>query len=111
MVQKKKWFIDHIFQYAVVGREDSSTPYPDGNNLFGGENNVPSFGSYTLQGIKQKQVTTSLTIGYMIQPAWNLSIEGSVFYKAVQTVAQPVNSTLWLKVGLVTKLRNTYWDF
>lgn len=111
MVQKNKWYIDHIFQYAVVGREDPSTPYPDGNNLFGGENNVPSFGSYTLQGIKQKQVTNSLTIGYMLQPAWNLSIEGSVFYKAVQTVAQPVNSTLWLKVGLVTKLRNTYWDF
>ena len=111
MVQKKNWYLDNIFQYAVVGREDPSTPYPDGNNLFAGEKNVPDFGSYTLQGIKQKQITTNISIGYVIQPIWNLAIEGSLLYKSAKSPNQPLNSTVWFKIGLVTKFRNTYWEW
>lgn len=111
MGAKGRWYLDNTNQLAVVGREDPATPYNDGNNLFGGEANVPLFGSYTLQGIRTPQVTSQLAIGWVLNPRWNMALEASLLYKTVRPESQTSQNTLWFRIGLTTRLRNMYLDF
>jgi hypothetical protein len=111
MANKSRWYLESTNQFAFVGREDSSTAYPEGNNLFGGEANVPAFGTYTLQGIKHTQFTNQLAIGWTINPRWNMAIEASILYKSVTPENQTGENTLWFRLGLTTRLRNMYLDF
>lgn len=111
MVQKGRWYLDNCNQLAAVGREDPSTPYPDGNNPFLGEAEVPLFGSYTLQGIRHNQVTTQWSLGWVINPRWNMAVEGSVLYKNVAPENNAAQQTLWFRLGITTQLRNMYLDF
>jgi hypothetical protein len=111
MANKGRWYMETTNQFAQVGREDQTTPYPDGNDLFGGEANVPTYGSYTLQGIKNTQFTNQLAVGWTLNPRWNMAIEASLLYKSVTPESQPGLKTVWFRLGLTTRLRNMYLDF
>ncbi|HSC53219.1 MAG TPA: hypothetical protein VLC98_06365 [Phnomibacter sp.] len=111
MVSKGRWYLDNVNQLAVVGREDPATPYNDGNDLFGGEDNVPTFGATTLQGIRTPQLTTQWAVGWVLNPRWNMAIEGSVLYKRVSPENLAGQQTVWFRLGLTTRLRNMYLDF
>ncbi len=111
MANKGRWYLETTNQFALVGREDPSTPYPDGNDIFAGEAGVPEFGSYTLQGIKNTQLTNQLAVGWVLNPRWNMALEASVLYKSVSPENQAGQNTLWFRIGLTTRLRNMYLDF
>jgi hypothetical protein len=111
MANKGRWYLETTNQFALVGREDPSTPHPDGNDLFAGEANVPTFGSRTLQGIRNKQLTNQLAIGWTLNPRWNMAIEASLLYKSVMPETQTASNTVWFRIGITTRLRNMYLDF
>jgi len=108
---KNRWYGELNQQIAKVGRENPATPYNDGNNVFGGEANMPNYGSYTLQGIKTSQNTSYLALGYLLNTKWNLAIEASLLYRSVRPQNAVSQITNWFKLGFVTRLRNAYWDF
>ena len=111
MANKGRWYMETTNQMAIVGRENPNTPYADGNDLFAGEANVPEYGSFTLQGIKNTQFTNQLAVGWTINPRWNMAIEASLLYKSVAPEFQDSQNTLWFRLGLTTRLRNMYFDF
>ncbi len=107
----KRWYGTFLGQYARVGRDDKQG-YNDGNNLFGGEDGVPELGTKTLQGNKQNQVTVQAVAGFILNRSWRTGIEARVFYKDQKSVSGGAsNSTTWFQVGIVTRLRNQYFEF
>jgi len=111
MANRGRWYMESTNQFALVGREDNNTPYADGNDLFGGEANVPIYGSYTLQGVKNTQFTHQLAVGWTLNPRWNMAIEANLLYKSVSPENLAGQNTLWFRLGLTTRLRNMYLDF
>jgi hypothetical protein len=111
MANKGRWYLETTNQFALVGREDPATPFNDGNDLFGGEAGVRQFGTTTLQGIKNTQLTNQVAVGWILNPRWNMAVETSLLYKSVTPESMPGQNTLWFRFGLATRLRNMYLDF
>lgn len=106
-----RWYGSLIAQHARIGREDR-IGFNDGNNLFGGEENVPEFGTKTLQGDKQDQTCLQGTAGFIVNKAWRTGLEINFLYKNQQSKSTSRNfQTTWIQVGIVTRLRNQYLDF
>ncbi|MGZ5255489.1 MAG: hypothetical protein ACXWV4_13705, partial [Flavitalea sp.] len=106
-----RWYGSLVAQHARIGREDRMG-YNDGNNLFGGEENVPEFGTTTLQGDKQDQTCLQGTAGFILNKAWRTGLEFNFLYKNQQSKSTSRNfTTTWIQVGIVTRLRNQYLDF
>ncbi len=104
-----KWFgvLQNI--YTIRG-ENPGLPYNNGEDLFGGEKDVPRFGSKTLQGIKTKYSYNKLSAGYLLNPANRLSIQGDVIYrKRTSTIVD--QSEFIFKIGIRTNIYNFYHDF
>ncbi|MFY8004821.1 MAG: hypothetical protein ACOVNR_08250, partial [Chitinophagaceae bacterium] len=107
----KRWYFESHNQFAWVGRQNPTVNYNQGNNLFGGEDRVPTYGSFTLQGIKTKQQFNQVTFGYVTNPKWNVGLEVSYTYRKTTADSNPTNLTNWFRIGVVTRLRNSYLDF
>jgi hypothetical protein len=95
--------------YTVRG-ENPGVFYNNGEDLWGGEENIVRFGVKTLQGIKTKYSYNRLTAGYLINPANRLSIESSIAYRSRTSTL--VNQKEWyFEIGIKTNLYNFYHDF
>ncbi|HEY2725998.1 MAG TPA: hypothetical protein VGI61_02415, partial [Parafilimonas sp.] len=95
--------------YTIRG-ENPGLPYNNGEDLWGGENGVPTFGSKTMQGIKTKYSFNQLTLGYLINPANRLGVEANVAYRSRKSSI--VNqSEFYFSFGIKTSLYNLYHDF
>lgn len=109
-IKYKRWYSEFSGQYAVVGRKDNGS-FPVGNDLFGGEANVPSLGTVTLQGRKENLLTMNANVGYILNKSWRTSLQAGVFYKRSGFEDNSSGNLTWFQVGIVTKLRNQYFDY
>ncbi|MFD2892552.1 gliding motility protein RemB [Flavobacterium chuncheonense] len=67
------------------------------------------------QGNKTSVFMTDLQLGYLVNPASNLKVFGSFFYRnfdpQAETVSAFKNNTTWLSVGIRSDLFNWYFDY
>lgn len=105
----KRWYGSLENLYTVRG-ENPGVPYNNGEDLWGGEENIPQFGTKTGQGIKTKYSYNQLTAGYLINPANRLGVQASIAYRSRKSSI--VNqSELYFSFGIKTSLYNLYHDF
>jgi hypothetical protein len=105
----RRWYGTLETMYTVRG-ENPGVPYNNGENLWGGEENIVRFGVKTSQGIKTKYLYNQITAGYLLNPANRLSIEGNVAYRS--RTSEIVNQKEWyFGIGIKTNLYNFYHDF
>lgn len=94
----------------TIRGENSRLAYNNGEDLWGGEKNVPQFGSKTLQGNKTTYLYNQLTAGYLINTANRLSIEANVVYR--KRTSSAINQSEWYYgLGIKTNIYNFYRDF
>ncbi len=106
---KGRWYGTLENLYTIRG-ENPGVPYNNGEDLWGGEEGVPTFGSKTMQGIKTKYFYNQLTAGYLINPANRLGVEASIAYRSRKSSI--VNeSEVYFSFGIKTSLYNLYHDF
>lgn len=105
----KRWYGVLENLYTIRG-ENPGVPYNNGEDLWGGEEGVPQFGSKTMQGIKTKYFYNRLTAGYLLNPANRLGIETTIVYRSRKSSV--VNqSEFYFSFGIKTSLYNLYHDF
>lgn len=105
----KRWYGSLENLYTVRG-ENPGVPYNNGEDLWGGEQNIPQFGTKTGQGIKTKYSYNQLIAGYLINPANRLGVQASIAYRSRKSSI--VNqSEFYFSFGIKTSLYNLYHDF
>ncbi|MBS1730020.1 MAG: hypothetical protein JSS67_04500 [Bacteroidetes bacterium] len=105
----KRWYgmLQNIF---TIRGENPGLPYNNGEDLWGGEDGVPPFGSKTLQGIKNKYFYNQLSVGYLINPKNGLSLQADFIYRRRDS-PKITNSTAFVNFGIKTNLYNFYHDY
>src|SRR4051794_7008440 len=103
-----RWYgmLENLF---TIRGENPSIPYNNGEDLWGGETGVPTFGSKTLQGDKHKYFYNQLTAGYLLNPRNGLSIQGDAVYR-YHSAPGISTSNIFLQFGIQTRLFNYYHD-
>ena len=101
------------YDYEFNTPEDSSFY---GANIYGNEDDrVTDLGNEVAQGNTTDFFHTELQIGYLINPATNLKIYGSVIFRnfkpEVNTDVIFENQTTWVNLGVRTDLFNWHFDF
>lgn len=104
-----RWYgtLENLF---TIRGENPGLPYNNGEDLWGGEVGVPTFGSKTLQGTKHKYLYNQLSAGYLLNPRNRLSIQADVVYRR-HSAPSFTNSTMFFMLGIHTRLFNLYHDF
>jgi hypothetical protein len=105
----KRWYGVLEDLYTIRG-ENPGLPYNNGENLWGGEEGVPAFGSQTMQGIKTKYFYNSLTVGYVFNTANRLGVEANIVYRSRKSDIVD-QSEFYFSFGIKTSLFNLYHDF
>lgn len=87
-----------------------------GGNIYGTEDNrIANEGNELAQGNTTNFLHMELQAGYLINPATNLKIYGSLIYRdfspEIDTPTTFQNSTTWVNFGIRTDLFNWYYDF
>lgn len=87
-----------------------------GSDIYGTENDrISDLGNTLGQGNTTDFLHTELQVGYLINPATNLKIYGSVIFRdfnpKVDTETVFKNQTTWVNFGIRTDLFNWYYDF
>ncbi|WP_153800338.1 hypothetical protein [Foetidibacter luteolus] len=108
--EKNRWYGYFENLYAVRGEKPDGQAYNNGEDLWGGEENVPEFGSKTMQGVKNKFFYSQVSVGYLINPKNRLSIKADVAYRS-RTATGLKQNELIFNFGIRTDLFNTYNDF
>jgi hypothetical protein len=105
----KRWYGMLENLYTIRG-ENPGVPYNNGEDLWGGEEGIPQYGSKTGQGIKTKYFYNQLTAGYLLNPANRLGVEASIMYRS-RTSSVVNESEVYFSFGIKTSLYNLYHDF
>lgn len=105
----KRWYGSLQNLYTIRG-ENPGVPYNNGEDLWGGEEDVPPYGSKTMQGIHHKYFYNQLSAGYLINPKNRLSIEADIIYRSNKAV-NTNQSELYFSFGIKTNIFNFYHDF
>lgn len=105
----KRWYgmLQNIF---TIRGENPGLPYNNGEDIWGGEDGVPTFGSKTLQGVKNKYFYNQLTAGYLINPKNGLCIQADLVYRK-RSSSKINTSNAYINIGIRTNLYNFYHDF
>lgn len=116
--QNKRIFADAKFIIAKRGLEISTD---EGSVFYGGDiygdedNRVSSVGNEIAQGNSTDFLHVELQAGYLINPATNLKIYGSIIFRdfkpTISTESTYENNTTWVNFGIRTDLFNWYSDF
>ena len=116
--QNKRIFADAKFIIAKRGLEISTD---EGSVFYGGDiygdedNRVSSVGNEIAQGNSTDFLHVELQAGYLINPATNLKIYGSLIFRdfkpTISTESTYENNTTWVNFGIRTDLFNWYSDF
>ncbi len=117
--QKGRWFGDAKVIIAKRGLE-FQPPAEDvdyfGGSIYGDEDNRPfETGVEVGQGNTTDFFHTELQAGYLINPATNLKVYGSVIFRDFKPLENTAtvfeNQTTWVNFGVRTDLFNWYYDF
>jgi hypothetical protein len=104
----RRWYgiLENLF---TIRGENPGLSYNNGEDLWGGEVGVPTFGSKTMQGDKHKYFFNQLSLGYLLNPRNGLSIQGDVIYRHHAAPGISNNNILFM-IGIQTRLFNYYHD-
>ncbi|MEZ4858882.1 MAG: gliding motility protein RemB [Flavobacteriaceae bacterium] len=116
--QKGRIFADAkvIFAKRGVDFNTAEDTFFYGGDIYGTEDNRPfDEGNELAQGNTIHFFHGELQVGYLINPATNLKLYGSLLYRdfnpAVDTETVFNNQTTWFNFGIRTDLFNWYYDF
>lgn len=116
--QSGRWFGDAKFVVAKRGFEFNTAEdnFYYGGSIYGTEDDrVSDQGNKVAQGNTTDFFHMELQAGYLINPATNLKVYGSLIYRDFNpTVNTPEvfdNQTTWVNFGIRTDLFNWYYDF
>ncbi len=116
--QKNRWFGNAKLTTGIKGFDynSESDSYSYGGDIY--RDNTERFDNYgvsTGQGNKATILIGELKAGYLLNPATNLKLFGSVLVRDFKTpVIDPVfenKMTTWFNVGFRTDINNWYFDF
>lgn len=114
----KRWYGQAKFMFGAKGYEltQDKDPYY-GGDIYGTEYDRESdLGNRMFQGNKANFTYGELELGYVVNPATNLKVYGSIIQRNLSptikdTELNLVENTTWLNFGLRTDLFNWYYDF
>jgi len=116
--QNGRWFGDAKFIVAKRGFEFNTEEdnFYYGGSIYGTEDDrVADEGNEVAQGNTTDFFHMELQAGYLINPATNLKIYGSLIYRdfnpTINTAQVFDNQTTWVNFGIRTDLFNWYYDF
>ncbi len=116
--QRNRWFGSVKLITGIKGFDyhTEADSYSYGGDLFITSNEKPSvFGVSLGQGNKANILIGELQAGYLINPATNLKIFGSILYRDFKTQLPDAvfenKTTTWFNFGLRTDINNWYFDF
>jgi hypothetical protein len=116
---KERWYGSLENLLTIRGEQPADLWYPNGENLWGGDPNLPkpgtnekppTYGSKTLQGIKNYYYYNQLTAGYLVNPKNRLAIEATAVYRHHKAPGV-AESDVYFMIGIKTNLFNRYKDF
>lgn len=105
----QRWYANLKNVFCIRG-ENAGVPYNNGEDIFGGEANVPRFGVKTLQGEHTKYFFNQLSGGYIINPSNNLVLQADLIYRK-RSSSLVDQSELYFGLGIKTNIFNFYHDF
>lgn len=110
----KKFYGSFEQLYALQGKDEPG--FLSGQNLWGGEANVPIYGEYMLQGRKCTLSYTSFTLGYILNSANQLSVELSAIYRADKEAADALDPAISqnqfiVQLGVKSLFISRYQDY
>ena len=116
---KGRYFGDAKMTYGVRGFDYGSpiNSYNYGGNIYISYNdNRPFNNGVTIgQGDKTTIIITDLQAGYLINPATNLKVFGSLIYRnfkpTIETDSIKKETTTWFSIGLRCDIFNWYFDY
>lgn len=94
----------------VIRGEQPNLGYNNGEDLWGGEENVPPLGSKTMQGNKVGYFFNRLSLGYIINPVNRLSVQADMVYRSASSLYQNNSNELYFGIGIRTGLFNRMDD-
>lgn len=116
---KGRYFADAKMTFGVRGLDYGSpvNAYNYGSNIYlsYNDNRPANNGVLVGQGDKTKIFIADLQAGYLVNPATNLKVFGSLIYRnfnpALETDTILKSSTTWFSVGLRCDIFNWYFDY
>ena len=105
----KRWY-GSLENLITIRGENPGLPYNNGEDLWGGEDGVPNFGSKTMQGTRHKYLYNQLTAGYLINPRNRLALQADIVYRK-HTAPDVSSNTFFFMLGIRTNIFNYYHDF
>lgn len=113
---KGRYFADAKVTMGVRGLDFDTTTNYGGNIYLNYNDNRPyDTGVVVGQGNKTNIFITDLQAGYLINPATNLKLFGSVIYRnfnpTVETDTVKKETTTWFSIGLRCDIFNWYFDY
>ncbi len=108
----KRWYgsLENLFTIRGEHPADKPASFNNGEDLWGGEQDVVMYGSTTLQGNKVKYFYNQLSAGYLINPKNRLSIQADAIYRHRWGTGIK-QSELLFSFGIKTNLFNSYYDY
>lgn len=104
-----RWYA-YLENLLTLRGENPGLPYNNGEDLWGGEKNVPALGSKTLQGTRHLYFYHRLSAGWLINPQNHMALQAEAIYR--QHSAPGVrNSTVIFSLGIRTNWFNHYYDW
>lgn len=116
---KGRWFADAKMTYGKRGLDfdTAENPFNYGGNIYKDydENRPFDKGVSVGQGNKTTLFIADLQGGYLINPATNLKLFGSLIYRNFNPMADTAfdfkGNTTWFSVGIRADISNWYYDF
>ena len=108
----KRWYGALENQFTIRGEHPADKPasFNNGENLWGGEEDIIRFGDKTLQGNKVKYFYNQLSAGYLINPKNRLSVQADATYRRRWGTGIKQSEVLF-SFGVKTNLFNNYYDY
>lgn len=115
---KDRWFINAKAAVGIKGFDfnPSQDPSSYGGNIYrDNDDRVSDYDNTIGQGNKSDIFIGDFQVGYLVNPATNLKLFGSLNYRKF-TLSEPTNNldssnSTWISFGLKTDLFNWYFDF
>lgn len=108
----KRWVLSSHLILSRYGADTANSHF--GKNIFRSDYDIPdfpnSFGNYTGQGIKTDLIFLNFQLGYLINPKNNMKAFINYTYRFNHSLLMLERTNIF-SIGIITDLRNHYYDF
>jgi hypothetical protein len=104
-----RWY-GYLQNLLTIRGENPGLLYNNGEDLWGGEDDVPLLGSKTLQGNRHTYFFNQLSVGYLLNPRNRLCLQADMVYRK-HTAPGIATKDVFINIGITTRLFNYNNDF